>query len=393
MWKRAQCMFACMAVIVLAGCGSAEQERYSGMIEGVEVAIVTEVGGPIVQLPVNEGQTVRKGDLLAVIDPALYQAQVEEAQAAVEAAQAAVDGALAGARDQELAKAWAQMEEAEAQIHYLQAQAAKMDEAVRQRDANLAQAQSQLSAARAALDFERKSLEDLERLLDAGLAPQQQVDAQAEAVRQAEAAVARLESQLAALEAEKAMAVKDREAVATQIQAARAKMRAAQANLELLEEGVTAHDLKRFMAQKEMAEARRKQSAIQLSKTRITAPVDGVVTRRHVSLGETVKPGYRLMTLLEEERLEVHVYVPEAELDHVSVGQEVEVYVDAYPDVRFRGKVAHIAEEAEFTPKNVQTADERTKMVFRVKIQLTDGWGKLKPGMPADVRFPAGEGL
>ena len=142
-----------------------------------------------------------------------------------------------------------------------------------------------------------------------------------------------------------------------------------------------------------MAEARWGQAKIQLSRTIVTAPVDGVIIRRNVSLGEVIKPAYQLMTLLEEEKLELTVYVPEANLNEVTLGKEALIMVDAYPEEIFRGTIKHIAEKAEFTPKNVQTPDERTKMVFRVTIKVNNGWDRLKPGMPADVQFVGGEQL
>ena len=97
-------------------------------------------------------------------------------------------------------------------------------------------------------------------------------------------------------------------------------------------------------------------------------------------------PGAPLYTLADLDEVTLTVYVPEAELDQVSLGQMVEVTVDAYKEV-FNGQVSHIASEAEFTPKNVQTQEERVHMVFAVKVRLENADHQLKPGMPADAAF------
>lgn len=143
------------------------------------------------------------------------------------------------------------------------------------------------------------------------------------------------------------------------------------------------------------ARARQNLLQVQLEKTQITSPVDGIVLHRHVEIGEIVKPGTTVFTLMKKGEMEVVVYVPEANLNQVKIGQTATIKVDAYPDQTFKGKITHISNKAEFTPKNVQTPEERTKMVFAVTVKITEGIDQLKPGMPADVTFsspPATEG-
>jgi HlyD family secretion protein len=136
------------------------------------------------------------------------------------------------------------------------------------------------------------------------------------------------------------------------------------------------------------AKARQNQIQYQLEKTNIASPVEGIILHRHMEIGEIVKPGATVFTVLKKGELQVVVYVPEANLNQVKVGQEATIKVDAYPDQSFTGKITHISNKAEFTPKNVQTPEERTKMVFAVTIKVTKGINELKPGMPADVTFP-----
>lgn len=220
---------------------------------------------------------------------------------------------------------------------------------------------------------------------------EERVNEQREAVKQAQTAVHHWEGQVKQHGAQLRMTDQEQQGMAAQIKSAQAQVKTAEAQLDLLKEGATVHTIKQLIAQKNMAEARLEQARIALTKAIITSPVDGIVIRKNVTRGEVVKPSYQLFTLFEEGKLELKVYVPEAQLQQAAVGEEVKIAVDAYPEQVFKGRIKHIAEEAEFTPKNVQTPDERTKLVFEVTIEAVEGWGKLKPGMPADVMFKGSE--
>ena len=124
----------------------------------------------------------------------------------------------------------------------------------------------------------------------------------------------------------------------------------------------------------------------------ITAPFAGRVTVRHREPGETVSPGAPVLTLLDPTDRWVRIYVAEDRIGRVTVGQSAEVSSDSWPDKVYEGHVVYIGSEAEFTPRNVQTSEERTRLVYPVKVQITgDPSFDLKPGTPADVRLePAG---
>lgn len=125
----------------------------------------------------------------------------------------------------------------------------------------------------------------------------------------------------------------------------------------------------------------------------VTAPFDGVVTVRHREPGEIVAPGTAVLTLLDTDDRWVRIYVPEDRMAAVKLGQTASITSDTYGDRAYGGRVRFIASEAEFTPKNVQTQEERVKLVYRVKIQITDDRNlDLKPGMPADVTLDLGTG-
>ncbi|MCL4836874.1 MAG: efflux RND transporter periplasmic adaptor subunit [Thermoanaerobaculia bacterium] len=126
-----------------------------------------------------------------------------------------------------------------------------------------------------------------------------------------------------------------------------------------------------------------------LAKTALAAPFAGLVTVRHREPGEIVAAGAAVVTLMDPDDRWVRIYVPENRLGAVALGAAVEIASDTFPGRRYRGEVAHVASAAEFTPKNVQTAEERVRLVYAVKVRVVDDPAlELKPGLPADVRLP-----
>jgi HlyD family secretion protein len=117
----------------------------------------------------------------------------------------------------------------------------------------------------------------------------------------------------------------------------------------------------------------------------ITSPVDGIVTEKAVETGELVLQGSTVAQVSKVGLVNLMIYVTEPELGKAKIGQEAKVYCDSYPKRAFEGKVVYISPEAEFTPKNIQTKEDRVKLVFGVKIEIDNPEGVLKPGMPADA--------
>jgi HlyD family secretion protein len=133
------------------------------------------------------------------------------------------------------------------------------------------------------------------------------------------------------------------------------------------------------------AQAQVETLSLQLKKTHLTSPISGLILERNVEAGEVVSPGMVLMTIGDLQRPWVRVYIGEPDIGRVRIGQEASVVTDAYPTRAFPGTLRYIADEAEFTPKNIQTRQERIKLVYEAKVYLTNKEGILKPGMPADV--------
>jgi multidrug resistance efflux pump len=182
-------------------------------------------------------------------------------------------------------------------------------------------------------------------------------------------------------------------AAAAQVKIAEGQLAQAEAELARLRAGSTVETIAALRAQRDQAqaalaaaEADLKAVAIEMDHTALAAPSGGVILQCLIHKGELAAPGAPLFTLANLDEVTLTVYVPEAELGKVALGQAAEVTVDAYNEV-FAGEVSTIASQAEFTPKNVQTEEERVHMVFAVKIQLDNPDHLLKPGMPADAVF------
>ncbi|HEY0995466.1 MAG TPA: HlyD family efflux transporter periplasmic adaptor subunit, partial [Gemmatimonadaceae bacterium] len=138
----------------------------------------------------------------------------------------------------------------------------------------------------------------------------------------------------------------------------------------------------------DQAGAARAAADAQLANLSLRAPFDGIVAVKHHEAGEVVAPGAPLLTLTNPGDRWVRIYVPENRLAALRLGAAATITSDTWPDRRYGGTVAFIAPEAEFTPKSVQTTEERVKLVYAVKVRISDDRSNdLKPGMPADVRL------
>ena len=124
----------------------------------------------------------------------------------------------------------------------------------------------------------------------------------------------------------------------------------------------------------------------------IYSPITGTVLEKNLEIGELAFPGTPVLTLADLTKPWIKIYVREKKLGLVRLGQPVDITVDSYPEKIFRGKVVHIASRAEFTPRTIQTREERVKLVFAVKVMIDNSDGALKPGMPADaaIRLESG---
>jgi multidrug resistance efflux pump len=149
----------------------------------------------------------------------------------------------------------------------------------------------------------------------------------------------------------------------------------------------TKEELDVAQAQVDSAKSNLDALQIQIELLVVKSPIDGVVMTRNIELGEVIQPGSTALTISQLENLSITVYIPENRYGQVSIGDNAILEVDSFPDLTFNASVIRIADQAEFTPRNVQTKEDRQTTVYAIKLKVNDPQGKLKPGMPVDVIF------
>jgi HlyD family secretion protein len=288
-------------------------------------------------------------------------------QAELRAAEAALAELAAGARPEELAAAEATVQAAQARVDELTA-GSRPDEV---RAAEAAAAGAAADAQLAQLELERRR-----QLLASQAIPPQEFDRAKTDAERAAAALTRTQAQLALV----------REGPrAETIALAKAQLREAQQRCELVRKGARTETLDQAKARVEQARAAAGLAEIRLGYATIHSPMDGLVLSDHSEPGEYVAPGTPVVTVGDLAHVWLRAYVSETELGRVRVGQPVRVTTDTYPGKVYAGTLSFLSSEAEFTPKSVQTAKERVKLVYRVKIRIDNPAFELKPGMPADA--------
>lgn len=164
-----------------------------------------------------------------------------------------------------------------------------------------------------------------------------------------------------------------------------AQYNAARQNLQKLRQFARPEEISAAKARMDQAIAQANLIRKQISDSYIVSPVKGTVTYKPVEEGELVNPGTIVVRLSQLERMELMIYVKETDLGKVKLGSQAEVFIDTYPEKKYPATVIYISPVAEFTPRNVQTKDERTKLVYGVKLEVENSSGDLKSGMPADA--------
>lgn len=221
-----------------------------------------------------------------------------------------------------------------------------------------------------------------------------------EEIAQGEAALARMRADAERLskDALRAEALYKREVIPLkELDAARAGRDAstaavheAEQRLKLLRSGPRPDAVRQARARVESAAAGKALAETRLTQSILASPLSGLVLAKHAEPGEMLAPGAPVVTVGKMDEVWMRAYIPESELGLVKVGQAARVSVDSWPGRSFDGKISFISPEAEFTPKNVQTAKERVKLVYRIKITLANPKMELKPGMPADAVIVTG---
>jgi len=339
----------------------------SGRIEGDDSAIGPKVAGKILAITVREGDTVKAGQVIAVLDDSEIRAQEDQARAAVSTAQ----GQAQSARDQ-IAVLQEQVQQNKLQIEQSVIDAQGR---VHQAEADLAAAQANLAQQKATYQMAAFNKDAYTKLYREGaVSDQQRVQAVATADQQAAAVIA----------AERQVSSSRGALVTAQATLANPNIHSAQTaavERQIVEQQamITAANGQVAQARAQLAEAEaNRQDLI------VTAPFSGTVTTRAAEPGEVVPAGTAIVTLLNLDQVYLRGFIPEGQIGKVKIGQPAHVYLDSNPSQPIAGSVLRIDPEAMFTPENTYFREDRVNEVVGVKIHLNGAYGYAKPGMPAD---------
>lgn len=296
------------------------QVKVSGNIEVTTVGVGFKIPGHVNKRLVDEGNSVKKGQIIANLETADIELEVANANTQLLAAQATLVQLKNGSRPQDIAAAQAAFRSAEADKR------------------------------NAAAEYQR-----MEKLF-----------------------------------AQNAISVQDRDRSQTTYAIVNARADQVAQQLSMVVEGPRSEEIELAAARVEQARQQLKLAQTRLAYAQIAAPTSGVVLSQNIEVGEYVLPGTPVVTIGDLDQVWLKAYIAETDLGRVKLGQKVAVTTDTFPNKVYQGTIGFIASEAEFTPKSIQTAEERVKLVYRVKITVENTAREMKPGMPADAVIQLG---
>lgn len=341
-------------------------QHVSGFVEADEIRLGSRVGGRVQEVLVEEGQMVEMGQLLVKLEPFDLTEQLKEAQAQLAARKAELDKLQTGNRPEEIGQAKARYEQLQARLDMLVAGARPQEI-----DASRARLKVAQSEARfATLNFNRA-----QSLINTNAITPEEMDRATEALESAKANVALRQEELSLIEA----GTREEE-----IREARATVEEARLAWELAQKGFRNEEIAAAQAAYDSAAAAVAAIDDRIHELSIKSPVAGSVEALELKPGDLVAAGAPVMSVLDNSHYWVRTYVPQRWMN-LKLGQQVVVTADSVPGRKFPAEITFISRQAEFTPSNVQTPEERAKQVFRIKATLKDGLDVLRPGVSADV--------
>lgn len=360
----------------------ASRIRLSGNLEITEANLAFKAPGRLVELLVREGDTVKRDQLLARLDADSLELQKQRDEAAVTAA----ESSLAQLRidterqrdvlDREAAVRRAEIAQAEAQLRDLEAGS---------RTQEIAQARAAVEDARAQLEFARSDWERAQRLFQKEDISRVQYEQAQTRFRSATAAAENTRQRLALVE--EGPRKESLELAKAQLARAKAALQLSEANRKEIDRKVQEATLRQ--ADIARAKAQAGVTGVQIRDMDLRSPMDGIVMSKPAEAGEIVATGATILTVGDLERPWLRGYILETQLGRVKLGQKVLLKADSLPGKEFEGKVTFISPEAEFTPKQIQTPEERVKLVYRIKVEVANPERELKNNMPMDAEIAA----
>jgi len=352
----------------------------SGNIEVTTVEVAFKIPGKIDQLLVNEGDFVKKGQLIATLEHRDLLAQKDQAQAALETSKSRIPSLLKNIdlQDQSTSQ---EIGQAEAAVKAAQARLQELLSGSRSQEINAAKAA--LDQAAADLELRKGDMERARSLFEKQYISAQEWDSARTAYEVAMANYARgRENYALVVEGPRPEEILQARAQLEQTQAALRLATTKKIQVEVLKK-----ELETAQAQVQESASALKVIQSQLEYCNLYAPTPGVVLVKNTEPGEYIVPGGAVITLGDIEKPWLKAFIHETDLGKVKLGQDVFVTTDSFPGKVYPGKVTFVSSEAEFTPKNVQTVKERVKLVYRIKVSLDNPQHELKPGMPADAQI------
>jgi len=424
-----------LLTLLLVSCGPAQETglQASGQIEATEIAVAPEMSGRVVDVLVVEGNSVSAGDPLLFLDDSLLQAEMRTLEASLESANANVQTAeealnMAQLQYEQTLSAALEAEKATRVDIWSVSKPGEFDQPTWyfNREERLKATQAEVEAARVDLETELAKLESVEKQVEslAFLEAEALLSEARIAFQNAEEVYDRTSGSSSELRDAADTALEDAEIDledaqeeyddaltsddADDLLEARARVYVAQERYDMAldalrafqtgedspEVALAAQAVEQARANLEAAQtsvtqvqAQLSQVETQMEKLVVHAPQDGVILVRNVQPGEVAQAGMIAMTIAKLDKLTVTVYLPEDRYGEVSLGDTASLSVDSFPDETFFATVMRIADQAEYTPRNVQTKEERQTTVYAVELSVDNPDGKLKPGMPVDVTF------
>lgn len=343
-----------------------EPNRVSGFIEADEIRVGSRVGGRVDAVHVEEGQRVTRNQTLVELEPYDLLQREQEAVESLAALDADYRRLVAGLRAEEIA-------EAKARYDQFKARQDLLEEGPRPQE--IEAARGRLRAAEAELTLARQNFERIRDLFESKAVARAEFDESSQKFEAANAMAMVRKEELALLEA----GTREEEK-----REARARVEEARQAWQLATKGFRAEEIERAKAARDAAQAALQVIREQKKELTIQSPVIGVIEALDLQKGDLVAAGAPVLSIMDDRRLWVRAYVPQNRVG-LQVGDRVWVTATALDDQRMLGEITFISRQAEFTPSNVQTVEERTKQVFRIKVMLPKGVGSLRPGMTADV--------
>ncbi|MFZ3044807.1 MAG: efflux RND transporter periplasmic adaptor subunit [Desulfatirhabdiaceae bacterium] len=357
--------------------------QLSGTIEATTVQAAFRIPGRLIERLVDEGQPVKAGQIVARLENTDQKLQVSQAQANVQYAQSVVSELEAGSRPEEIERARFHMEQAQYSLNELISGSRKQEIGDSQSELVRAVAASEsagIQLAQATADFDRYQM-----LYDEGGVSLREFEIWRTRYKTAQSALDEANARIQS--ARERLSLRQEGPRAEQIQRARAMLSQGKAEYELVKAGPRTETIIQAKARLSAAQESLKQAGQQLSYTELISPLTGTILSKSAEPGEYLNPGATVVVIGDLENPWLRGYVRETNLGKIHLGQDATVTTDSYPGKIYSGKIAYISDEAEFTPKTVQTFEERVKLMIRLKIELKNPSGELKPGMPADARI------